>query len=207
MPLRSMFRSGLSLQEKLLSISWPFLLLITLAASIGFVSLYSAASGSMSPWAASQMAKFGVGMVGLVVTALIDIRVWMRLSYFIFGAGLLLLVYVDVHGHMSMGAQRWIDLGFLKLQPSEFMKVAVVLAFARFFHGATAEDVKNPLFLVIPLGLLVLPVALVLLQPDLGTAMMLVAVAGAMFFVAGVPYWIFGVIGAGALSMLPEAAE
>ncbi|MEZ0224788.1 MAG: FtsW/RodA/SpoVE family cell cycle protein, partial [Alphaproteobacteria bacterium] len=183
MSYRSLFRDGMNVVEKIKAISWPFIVLITLAASIGFVSLYSAASGSMQPWAASQMVKFAMGMVGLIITAVIDIRIWMRLAYPIFLASLALLVVVDIHGHTSMGAQRWIDLGFLKLQPSELMKVAIVLTLARFFQGATPEDVRNPLFLLAPLGLLAAPVALVLLQPDLGTAMMLVAVAGAMFFI------------------------
>jgi rod shape determining protein RodA len=205
MAFRGLNRDRLALQEKLRSISWLFLLLITFVAVIGFVSLYSAASGNFSPWADKQFVRFLIGMAGLVITAMIDIRIWAKLAYPILGAVTLLLIYVDVHGHYSMGAQRWIDLGFLQLQPSELMKIAIVLAFARFFHGATAEDVKNPLFLIAPLGLLAVPVALVLLQPDLGTAMMLVIVAGAMFFIAGVPYWMFGVVVAGVLAMLPVA--
>ena len=205
MSYRSLFRDGMNVVEKIKAISWPFIVLITLAASIGFVSLYSAASGSMQPWAASQMVKFAMGMVGLIITAVIDIRIWMRLAYPIFLASLALLVVVDIHGHTSMGAQRWIDLGFLKLQPSELMKVAIVLTLARFFQGATPEDVRNPLFLLAPLGLLAAPVALVLLQPDLGTAMMLVAVAGAMFFIAGVAYWMFALVAAGGLALMPVA--
>jgi rod shape determining protein RodA len=205
MSYRSLFRDGMNAIDKLKAISWPFIVLITLVASIGFVSLYSAASGNMQPWATSQMAKFAMGLVGLVITAVIDIRIWMRLAYPIFLAVLALLLYVDIHGHTSMGAQRWIDLGFLKLQPSELMKIAIVMTLARFFQGATPEDVRNPLFLIAPLGLLAAPVALVLLQPDLGTAMMLVIVAGAMFFIAGVSYWMFGLVAAGGLAMLPVA--
>jgi rod shape determining protein RodA len=205
MPYRSMFRGELSLPEKLGAISWSFLFLISLVASIGFISLYSAASGHMDPWASKQMARFAIGMLGLVVVAMIDIRLWMKLAYPVFLLVLLLLVYVDVKGHTSMGAQRWIDLGVLQLQPSEMMKVAMVLVLARFFHGATPEDVRNPLFLLIPLGLVAVPVGLVMLQPDLGTAMMIILVSGAMFFIAGVPYWMFGLVGAGALALLPIA--
>ena len=205
MSYRSLFRDGMNMIEKMKAISWPFLILIGLVASIGFISLYSAASGSMQPWAASQMVKFAIGMVGLIITAVIDIRIWMRLAYPIYFLSLVLLVVVDIHGHTSMGAQRWIDMGFLKLQPSELMKIAVVMILARFFQGSTTEDVKNPLYLLAPLGLLAVPVALVLLQPDLGTALMLVAVAGAMFFVAGVAYWMFGIVVAGGLAMLPVA--
>ncbi len=186
-----------------MSISWPFIVLIAAVACVGFVSLYSAASGNMQPWAGPQAIKFGIGVLGLVITALIDIRLWMRFAYVIFGFCTLLLVYVDIKGHNAMGAQRWIDLGFLQLQPSEAMKIATVLALARFFHGATADDVKNPLYLIAPLGIIALPVALVLAQPDLGTAMMIIFVSGAMFFIAGVSYWMFGLVLAGGLSALP----
>lgn len=198
-----MRHDAFSLYDKFLSISWPFVILIAAAAGIGFVSLYSAAGGHMDPWAGKQMARFAVGICGLVITALIDIRLWLRLAYVVFGAVVLLLVYVDIKGHASMGAQRWIDLGFLQLQPSELMKIATVLALARFFHGATSEDVKNPLYLVAPLGILALPVALVLAQPDLGTAVSLVAAAGAMFFIAGVAYWMFLAVGCAAVGALP----
>lgn len=194
---------NMGLYGRFQAISWPVLILITLAASVGFLSLYSAAGGSMEPWAGKQMIRFGIGLAGLIVTAMIDIRVWMRFSYVIFAAVVLLLIYVDIKGHASMGAQRWIDLGFLQLQPSEPMKIATVLAFARFFHGATAEDVKNPLFLIAPLGLLAVPVGLVMLQPDLGTAITLIAAAASMFFLAGVSYWIFITAGVAVVAALP----
>lgn len=198
-----MRRENMSLYDKLLSISWPFLLLITMTACVGFVSLYSAAGGNLEPWAGKQMVRFAVGMCGLIITAMIDIRIWMKFSYLIFGFVVVLLIYVDIKGHTSMGAQRWIDLGFLQLQPSEPMKIAIVLALARFFHGATAEDVKNPFFLIVPLGILALPVLLVMIQPDLGTAISLIGAAGAMFFLAGVSYWMFLVVGGAAIAAMP----
>lgn len=198
-----MRRENMSLYDKLLSISWPFMLLITMTACVGFVSLYSAAGGNIEPWAGKQMVRFVVGMCGLIVTALIDIRIWMKFAYVIFGFVVVLLIYVDIKGHTSMGAQRWIDLGFLQLQPSEPMKIAIVLALARFFHGATAEDVKSPFFLIVPLGILALPVLLVMVQPDLGTAISLIAAAGAMFFLAGVSYWMFFVVAGAAVAAMP----
>lgn len=200
---RSLSRDMLGLQEKLLSISWPFIVLVTLTASVGFVSLYSASGGSFQPWAGPQAIKFVIGVIGLIITALIDIRLWMRFAYVIFGLVALSLVYVDLVGHGAMGAQRWIALGPLQFQPSEAMKIATVLALARFFHGSTAEDVKNPLYLLAPLGIIALPVLLVLKQPDLGTAIMIVAVSGAMFFVAGVSYWMFAIVAAAAVGAMP----
>lgn len=205
MSYRNLTRDTLTIPEKLMAISWPFLILVTLTSIVGFASLYSAAGGNMDPWAGKQLARFLIGMAGLIIVALIDIRIWMRIAYPFFAVMVLLLIYVDIKGHIGMGAQRWINLGFLQLQPSETMKVAVILALARFFNGATSEDVKNPLFLAAPIALLAVPVILVLVQPDLGTAMTLVLVAAAMFFVAGVSYWVFGVAGGAALAMLPIA--
>lgn len=201
----SLSRDRLSIPEKIAGIRWSFLFLLTMVASVGFMSLYSAAGGSFDPWAGKQMIRFAIGMCGLLVVAMIDIRIWMKLAYPIYGIVALALVYVDVAGHIGMGAQRWINLGFIQLQPSEFMKIASVLALARFFHGATPEDVRNPLFLIIPLGIIAVPIGLVMIQPDLGTAMKIILVSGTMFFMAGVSYWMFGVVLAGVGAFLPIA--
>jgi len=198
-------REHMSLGEKFLSIRWTFVILLAMVATVGFVSLYSAAGGHMEPWAGKQMMRFCIGLMGLVVAAMIDVRLWMRLAYPLFAVGAVLLLWVDVKGHIGMGAQRWISIGFMQLQPSEIMKVLTVLALARFFSTATQDDVKNPLFLLIPAAILGLPVALVMAQPDLGTAMMIVMVSAAMFFLAGVSIWIFLIAGAGAAAVLPVA--
>ncbi len=202
---RGVGQDYLPLVEKLSLISWPFLILITLVACVGFVSLYSASGGSLDPWAGKQMARFVIGMSMLVVVAMIDIRVWLRLAYPIYAVCVLLLIYVDIRGHIGMGAQRWINLGFLQLQPSEVMKVATVLALARFFHGATAEDVRNPVFLAYTLGIILVPIGFVLIQPDLGTALTIMMAAAAIYFLAGVSYRIFGVVVAAGLAFLPIA--
>ena len=198
-------KEPVGLQDKLLNISWPFLALLTMAAAVGFVSLYSAAGGHIEPWAGKQAVRFLFGLAGLIVVATTDIRFWMKLSYPVYAIVLLMLVYVDIRGQTNMGAQRWIDLGFIQLQPSEMMKIASIMALACFFHGATAEDVRNPLFLLAPLVLAVLPVAVVLVQPDLGTAMTLLMASGAIFFLAGVSYWMFGLVMAGGLAIMPVA--
>ncbi len=200
---RGIGQDHLSLPEKLKLISWPLLLLLTLTACIGFASLYSAAGGHMAPWAGKQAARFCFGMAGLIIVALIDIRFWMKMSYPMYVLGILLLIFVDIRGHIGMGAQRWISLGFLELQPSEVVKVTTVMALARCFHAATGEDVKNPFFLLFPLALVMIPAGLVAVQPDLGTAMTIMLVAGGIFFLAGVPYWMFGTVIALALAALP----
>lgn len=203
--MASLFRDHLPLRDKLLSVRWSFIFLLTLVASVGFLSLYSAAGGSLHPWAGKQMIRFAMGLGILLAAAVIDIRLWMRLAYPLFGLGVLLLLWVDIRGHIGMGAQRWINLGFMQLQPSELMKILTVLALARFFSSATSDEVKNPLFLLLPVGIIALPVALVMLQPDLGTAMMICLVSVAMFFLAGVSYWLFLAGGVAAIASLPVA--
>ncbi len=194
----SFSRSEMTLKEKLWHVSWSFVLLVTAVCSIGFLTLYSAANGSIDPWASRQMLRFLVGMAVMLSVAMVDIRAWMRWSYTLYVVALVLLMAVEIRGSVGMGAQRWIDLGFIQLQPSEIMKITLVLALARYFHGASYQDVGRPLFLVPPLLMVLAPVGFVLKQPDLGTAMMLTLASGAMFFLAGVRLWKFGlIIGAG----------
>ncbi|HEY1722871.1 MAG TPA: rod shape-determining protein RodA [Magnetospirillaceae bacterium] len=193
--IRSRFGSGeMRLGEKFWHVSWSFVLLIALVCGIGFLTLYSAANGSIEPWAIRQMFRFAVGVAVMLGVAMVDIRAWMRWSYVLYGVALVLLVGVQLHGSSSLGAQRWIDLGFIQLQPSEIMKITMVLALARYFHGSTPQDTGRPLFLIIPLLLVLLPAGLVLKQPDMGTAMMLVLAGGALFFLAGVRTWMFAVV-------------
>jgi len=123
--------------------------------------------------------------------AMVDIRFWLKAAYYFYGIAFLLLIVVMVHGRLGMGAQRWIDLGVIQLQPSELMKIALLLVLARWFHGIAPEDIGRPLLLVPPALLVLVPAALVLKQPDLGTAMVLVMGGGAVFFLAGVRWWKF----------------
>ena len=117
----------------------------------------------------------------------------------------MLLVVVDVAGHTGMGAQRWIDLQVIQLQPSEVMKIALVLALARYFHRLSADNIGNPLALIVPIGMVFVPVGLVLMQPDLGTAVMLVLVGAAMFWVAGVRLWKFAIVALAGVGAVPVA--
>lgn len=199
----SSFHTAPNLWQKIVLINWGLVLLIAGAAGIGLAALYSAAGGQMEPWAARQAVRFAVGVVGMIVIALIDMRWWFRLAYPAYLAGFVMLVAVEVMGHIGMGAQRWINLGFIQLQPSELMKIAVVLALARYFHAAGPEDMRRLSFLL-PAGLLIAaPVGLVLLQPDLGTALMIVMAGVAVFFVAGAPLWLFITGIAAALAAAP----
>ncbi len=187
-------RSSLSLPEKLAQLHWPLLVVIVLIGGAGYLLLYSAGGGSHEPWAWRHAVRLGVGAAIMLTVAMIDLRFWFKIAYPLFAVVLLMLVAVDVAGNLSKGAQRWLDLGFVQLQPSELMKVVLVLALARYFHSAYLEEVKRPLYLLPPVLMVVAPVLLVLVQPDLGTALMLIAVGGAMLFLAGVRLWKFALV-------------
>ena len=191
------------LGEKLLEVHWLFVLLLVATASVGIAMLYSGADGRLEPWAMRQSVRFAMGIAIMLAVAVTDIRVWLRYAYAIYGMAMALLVTVEFVGISGMGAQRWIDLGYVSLQPSEVMKIALVLALARYFHGGSLDDVKRPLFLVPPVLLVAAPAALVLRQPDLGTAIMLMLASAAIFFVAGVRLWKFGALALLALVSAP----
>ena len=139
--------------------------------------LFSIAGSSWQPWAANQLLKFGFFFVLMIVLAMVDIRVWFALAYPIYGIGLVLLLAVAVVGDTRMGATRWLELGPLSFQPSEVMKIGIVLALARFYHGTSAQNAKWSWWLLVPAALVGMPALLVAKQPDLGTAM-LIALSG-----------------------------
>jgi len=198
---------AMTLGRKLIEINWLLVILLTAVAGIGFVMLYSAAGGSLDPWAERQAMRYGLGIVLLLIVALIDIRFWYRMAYAIYAGGILLLAGVEIMGSIGMGAQRWINLGFFQLQPSEVMKVALILALARYFHTRTPEEMGHPSQMLLPLFLVFLPVGMVMKQPDLGTAGTLLMASGAIFFCAGVRYWMFGVVFAIAAAAVPVAFD
>lgn len=195
----------LTIREKIANISVPLVLLLCLIAATGGVMLYSAADGSMDPWASRHMTRFAAGMSVMLLVAIIDIRIWMRLAYPIYFIALVLLVLVDVIGSAGMGAQRWIDLGIFQLQPSEIMKVALILAMARYFHGLSTEEISSWRTLFLPIFLIGAPAALVLRQPDLGTALLMVFAGIGMMFLTGIHRRVFLIGGGLALLAIPFA--
>jgi rod shape determining protein RodA len=184
----------------------PWGMLITLVAIVlfGLTTLYSAAGG-ISPWALNQGVRFVV-LAGLMFgLSRVSVSRWMDIAYPSYAITLLLLLVVELFGKIGMGAQRWIDLGFIRLQPSEFMKIAVVLSLAKFFHKLPPSYVSRPSTLLAPLALLGVPAALVMLQPDLGTAVMISMAGILVIFLAGVATRWFVAAGGIALAALPIA--
>ena len=190
---------------KLININWTLVALVTAIACVGFAMLYSAANGSWQPWAERQLLRYAVAAFIMLAVAVVDIRLWLRAAYTFYALTLLLLVAVQVRGAIGMGAQRWIDLGLIQIQPSEFMKIALIMALARYFNSLTPEEVGQPTKLIAPALLVLVPSILVLKQPDLGTAMMLALGGAAMFFLAGVRWWKFALVLSGAAAAGPIA--
>jgi rod shape determining protein RodA len=193
----------LSLGEKLRGMHWPLVTLLLVIGLAGYAMLYSAGGGSHGPWAWKHGVRLAVGLPLMVAIALVDIRVWFRCCYIFYGVVLLLLLTVDVLGEIKMGAQRWLDLGVIQIQPSELMKVALIMALARYFHTAYLDDMRRILFLAPAVLMILAPVALVLVQPDLGTAVTLLVSGTAMLFMAGVRLWKFALAGALGGAALP----
>ncbi|HJR57636.1 MAG TPA: rod shape-determining protein RodA [Rhizomicrobium sp.] len=192
----------LSVLDKLQEVNWGLVLLVTLVAAAGIAMLYSVA-GDFQPWALSQLSKFLIGLFVLVAVATIDIRIWMSLAYPAYAVALVLLALVVVIGHVGMGAQRWVSIAGLGLQPSELMKISLVLALARFLHGKSVEEVSKPHNLAIALGMIGVPAMLVVLQPNLGTALIIIADGCALLFLAGLSWWWIGPTLAGVAAAVP----
>ena len=192
-----------NLADRVGRIDWLLVALVAAIAGAGLVMLYSAAGGVIDAWTARQAVRFAAFCAVMLAVAAIDLRFWMRHAYVIYLLALALLVAVEVMGSIGMGARRWIDLGIFRLQPSELMKIALILALARYFHGRGREEIGRVALLVPPLAAAALPVALVLRQPDLGTAAMLAFGAVAVMFAAGVRWWKFAAAAAAAAAAAP----
>jgi len=183
--------ASFGLTNKLWSINWAFVLLLCALAGVGYVALYSAAGGAVEPYAGRHALRFAFGVILMLCVALVDIRFIARLSWLAYGGAVALLIAVLRIGHVGKGAQRWLELGGLQVQPSELAKIALVLVLAHWFHRASWERVGNPFFLIPPLILVAVPAGLILKEPNLGTAVVTAIVGGSIFLAAGVRWWKF----------------
>jgi len=181
-------------RAKLLRLNWLVVLVVVAIAVVGATMLYSVAGGKMEPWARIHLWRFGLGACVVLVIALVDVRVWLKLAFPIYGASLALLIAVPFLGSSAKGARRWLDLGGFQLQPSEMMKVALVLALAALYHKMDRAKISKPHYLALPMLMVAVPAALVLKQPDLGTAVLLFAGGMAVIFLAGV-HWLYFFLG------------
>ncbi len=180
--------------RKLLYVNWAVVVLLTAVASIGFLMLYSVAGGDMDQWARPQMERFAVGLVGMIIVAMVPIWFWRNMAVVAYTVSILLLFAVEFFGVVGMGAQRWIDLGFMRLQPSELMKITLVMLLAAYYDWLPAKRTSHPFFVLIPVVMILFPTYMVLRQPDLGTSILLLTAGGGLMFLAGVHWAYFAAV-------------
>jgi rod shape determining protein RodA len=188
--------------RKILHLNWPLALLLASVCGVGFLMLYSVAGGSFTPWAEPQMKRFALGLAVMFFVAMVPIWLWRNLSGLGYAVSLLLLVAVALVGDARKGSQRWLDLGFVDLQPSELMKITLVMFLAAYYDWLPAKKVSRPLGVLLPVVIIMAPTALVLEQPDLGTSILLLAAGGGLMFLAGVHWAYFAAVGASGIGLI-----
>ncbi len=188
--------------RKVLYLNWALTLLLIAVAGIGFLMLYSVAGGSYTPWVEPQVKRFILGLGVMLFVAMVPIWFWRNISVVAYGLTILLLIGVDIVGESSKGAQRWIDLGFARLQPSEFMKITLIMLLAAYYDWLPAKRISHPLWVLAPVVLILFPTFLVLRQPDLGTSILLVLAGGGMMFLAGVHWAYFAAVVSAGVGMI-----
>ena len=177
--------------NKIFKINILFIFIISLLSLIGFAALYSAGSGNLEPWALKHIIRYGILLVMLVFISIIDLKYLYKYSYYIFLFFLLLLLSVEIIGTFGKGAERWIKIFGVSLQPSELIKVSIILVLARFYHDLKFEKIGKITNLIIPSFVILIPFFLILNQPDLGTALTILLLGIAIMFIAGVRIWKF----------------
>ncbi|MGB7317063.1 MAG: rod shape-determining protein RodA [Planktotalea sp.] len=180
--------------SKVLHLNWALIVLLSSVAGIGFLMLYSVAGGSFTPWAEPQIKRFLLGFTVMLFVAMVPIWFWRNIAGVAYGVSIILLLYVEFFGSVGMGAQRWINLGFMRLQPSELMKIALVMLLAAYYDWLPLTRTSRPIWVAIPVVIILLPTMLVLRQPDLGTSLLLICGGGLMMFVAGVHWAYFAAV-------------
>ena len=176
--------------RKILYMNWAIVILIISISTVGFLMLYSVAGGSFTPWAEPQIKRFLLSLGLMFFIAMVPIWFWRNMSFLTYVIALVLLILVGFIGSKGMGAQRWIDLGFIKLQPSELAKVAVVMVLAAYYDMLPAQKTSRPLWVLLPVTIILIPTFIVLQQPDLGTSLLLLMTGGTVMFLAGV-HWAY----------------
>lgn len=193
--------------NKILFLNWPLILLLTAVAGTGFLMLYSVAGGGYDPWAQPQMKRFGVGLVLMIAVGMVPIWMWRNLAGVAYGISVMLLIGVEFFGAVGMGAQRWIDLGVIRLQPSEMTKITLVMFLAAYYDWLPPKKISRPLWVLLPVLIIIVPTALVLKQPDLGTAILLMAAGGGLMFLAGVHWAYFVTVIAAGVGLVAAVFE
>ncbi|MEO9864819.1 MAG: rod shape-determining protein RodA [Yoonia sp.] len=189
--------------RKLMYLNWPVIILLTAVSCAGFIMLFSVAGGSATPWMEPQVKRFGLGMALMLIVAMVPIWFWRNMAGVAYGVSLLLLIAVEFVGVERNGSQRWLDLGPMDLQPSELMKITLVMLLAAYYDWLPTNKTSRPFWVLVPVLMILLPTYFVLSQPDLGTSLLLIMGGATVMFVAGVHWAYFAtVISAGVATVV-----
>ncbi len=193
--------------SKVMQINWVFVVCLIGLASIGLLLQYSAGGMSWQPWAYRQLIVFCICLVLTLCLALVDLRVWLWIAYPAYAVSLLLLVAVEAFGDVRMGAQRWLEIGSFAFQPSDLMRISIVLGLARFYHEASAKEANFSWKLIIPTLMIGVPTALIMHQPDLGTALLVAFTGLAVMVLAGLSWKVIAACAAPVIAFVPFAYQ
>jgi rod shape determining protein RodA len=193
------------LSTKITELDWRLVALLCLVAFVGTAMLYSIAGGDWQPWAIKHAIRFGLLLVVMLGLAMLHPKWWFRAAYPLYGVLLLLVLMIEFTplGYVAGGARNWLNLGFIRIQPAEFMKLGLVLALARWYHSHTAKEARWSWKLLIPAGMIGVPFILVAKQPDLGSAMIIGLTGGAIMILAGLSWRVIAAGAAAAVAIIP----
>ena len=193
------------LSTKITEPDWRLVALLSMVAFLGTAMLYSIAGGDWQPWALKHAIRFGLLLVVMLGLAMLHPKWWFRAAYPLYGVLLLLVLMIEFTplGYVAGGARNWLNLGFIRIQPAEFMKLGLVLALARWYHSHTAQEARWSWKLLIPAGMIGLPFILVAKQPDLGSAMIIGLTGGAIMVVAGLSWRVIAAGAVAAAAIIP----
>jgi len=193
------------LSVKLTQIDWRLTALLCVIAGIGTAMLYSIAGGHWDPWAAKHLIRFGALLTMMLGLALVHPKWWFGAAYPLYGVLIVMVLLIEFTplGYTAGGAKNWLNLGFIRIQPAEFMKLGLVLALARWYHSHSAQDARWSWKLVFPAGMIGLPFILVAKQPDLGSAMVIGLTGAAVMFLAGLSWRVIAAGAAAVVAIVP----
>ncbi|MDI6624908.1 MAG: rod shape-determining protein RodA [Brevundimonas sp.] len=193
------------ISTKITELDWRLVSLLCVVAAVGAAMLYSIAGGQWQPWAADHLIRFGVLLVIMLGLAMVHPKWWFRGAYPLYALLLVMVLMIEFTplGYVAGGARNWLNLGVIRIQPAEFMKLGLVLALARWYHNHSAQDARWSWKLLIPAGMIGVPFILVAKQPDLGSAMIIGLTGGAVMFLAGLSWRVLAAGAAAAVAVIP----
>lgn len=176
---------------KLKNLHWTLIFLVFFLSLVGLVMIFSATKEEGLTATTSQLMKLLLGFSIMFAVAITNINFWQKYSFLLYIIGISFLVYATFYGFIGKGSRRWINLLGINIQPSEIMKIFLILALAKFFDERKMENFKEYFFLLIPIFLIILPFSIIITQPDLGTSVVLLSLGIVVFFVAGINFRFF----------------